>query len=71
MTSQARRSEWFATGPRRPPGGLAELVPVLAAAADLGAFRLAYAAGDPLRARFKPRASGVRNMAVPSRFKAR
>jgi hypothetical protein len=52
-------------------GGLAELVPVLAADADLSAFRLACAAGDPQRARFKPRASGVRNMAVPSRFKAR
>jgi hypothetical protein len=50
---------------------LAELVLFLAADADLGAFRLASAAGDPQRARFKPQASGVRNMAVPSRFKAR
>lgn len=71
MTSQARRSEWFATVQRRPPGGLAELVLFLAADADLGAFRLASAAGDPQRARFKPQAYGVRNMAVPLRFKAR
>ena len=46
-------------------GGLAELVPVLAptpASVPSGSPMLR---GDPQRARFKPQASGVRNMAVP------
>jgi hypothetical protein len=33
--------------------------------ADMGAFRLAYAAGRPLAARFKPQAPGLPSMAVP------
>jgi len=71
MTSHGREIRVVCDCAAQTTGGLAELVPVLAPDADLGAFRLAYAAGDPQRARFKPQASGVRNMAVPSRFKAR
>ena len=59
--------DWATQGGR----WVSEACPVLAADADLGAFRLASAAGDPQRARFKAQASGGRNMAVPSRFKAR
>ena len=52
-------------------GGLAELVPVLAPTPTSVPSGSPMLRGDPQRARFKPQASGVRNMAVPSRFKAR
>ena len=71
MTSHGREIRVVCDCAAQTTGGLAELVPVLAADADLGAFRLAYAAGDPQRARFKLRASGVRKHGSPSRFKAR
>lgn len=58
MTSQAPEIRVACDWERRLAGGLAELVPFLAHDADLGAFRLAYAAGQPSAGALQ--AAGVR-----------
>jgi hypothetical protein len=47
MTSHGREIRVVCDCAAQITGGLAELVPVLAPDADLGAFRLTYAAGRP------------------------